>query len=204
MTRQVGEPGLWNLTLERKIILHVYEELIPLPIFWRTYIHQRSCSQMFSSLWDYFALNSLSSSFYRYLCKYFGLVSLINSAIGLRTALSHCIFTVLSNPLTDVIMMFPQNLLISCVSALSLTPWQVHRKKTSSFLWFSICFDLSPSRFIFGAQMLTGLWWVLWQTLQPCFPQRGSASGIPACPGSPSQCTQWLSLKIGSVSYVIQ
>lgn len=135
MTRQVGEPGLWNLTLEKKI-LHAYEELIPLPIFWRTYIHQRSCLLMFSSLWDYFALSSLSSCFYRYLCKYFGLVSLINSTTGLWIALSHCTFTVLSNPLTDVIMMFPQCLLRSCASALSLTPWQLHRKKTLSFLWF--------------------------------------------------------------------
>jgi len=35
--------------------------------------------------------------------------------------------------------------------------------------------------------------------LQPYFPQRVSASGIPAYPGSPSQCTQSLFLKIRSV-----
>lgn len=52
---------------------------------------------------------------------------------------------------------------------------------------------------MFEAQILTGLWWVLWQTLQPYFPQKVSASGIPAYPGSPSQCTQSLFLKIRSV-----
>lgn len=148
---------------------------------------------------------NLSSSFYRYLCKYFGLVSLVNSTIGLLIALFHCIFVVLSTPwqiwvwcshharwhLTLLLRSFPDTLLAP-------------QKEIITFSLISHLLCFAPSRFIFGAQMSTGLWWVLWQTLQPCFPQKGSASGIPACPGSPSQCTQCHSLKIGSVSGIIQ
>lgn len=85
---------------------------------------------------------------------------------------------------------------VSChFSNILLAPqWREnHSSSQLDLLWFS------HPRFMFEAQILTGLWWVLWQTLQPYFPQRVSAFGIPAYPGSPSQCTQSLFLKIRSV-----
>lgn len=107
-------------------------------------------------------------------------------------------YNIVSSVIDLMFMVLPQCLLIFWCGCPTLSQILAPQEKPTVLLsWILLWF--SHSRCMFEAQMLTGLWWVLWQTLQAYFPQRVPVSGTPASSGSPSRCTQSLFLKIGSV-----
>ena len=127
--------------------------------------------------------------------------SLVESTIGIPGCLTAWYAHNSVSSVTDsAIMMLSQCLLICWCGCPALSQILAAQEKPTAPLSWSLLWS-SHFRSMFEAPTSTGLWWVLWQTWQPCFPQRVSASGIPTCPGSPSLCTQSLFLKIRSVSW---
>lgn len=97
------------------IILHAHEELIPLPIFWRSYT-QMYCLQMCCCLWNYFPLK-----IYEFLVHFW--LSVADQFNYWSTACFTPLHVlVLSIHPLDMIMTFPQCLMISWAS-LQLFPW---------------------------------------------------------------------------------